>query len=115
MNWNQLTTLSQLDAIVKESKENTVLIFKHSTRCSISRTSLNRLERNWKQEEVGNTKPYYLDLISYRDISNAIADTFGVEHQSPQVLIIENGKAVYNQSHLSIDFNAIKEALPIKN
>jgi bacillithiol system protein YtxJ len=117
MNWNQLKTLNQLDSIIEESKENAIVIFKHSTRCSISSTSLNRLERNWKQEEVGNTKPYYLDLISYRDLSNAIVDTFGVEHQSPQVLIIENGKAVYNQSHLAIDYNTIKEALlnPIKN
>ena len=111
MTWNELTSIDQLDQLVDESKERPVLIFKHSTRCSISSTSLGRLERNWKVEEVGAVKPYYLDLISFREISNLIAQKFEVEHQSPQILVIENGKCVFDRSHLEIDYASIKNRL----
>lgn len=108
MNWNYLERTEQLNDIVNESSHNTILIFKHSTRCNISRAALDRLERNWKEAEVPNVKPYFLDLLSYRNISNAIAEQFNVEHQSPQVLIIRNGKSVYDNSHYGIDFSEIK-------
>jgi len=111
MNWNALQQIDQLTDLVKESAEKKILIFKHSTRCSISRATLDRLERNWKESEVPDVKPYFLDLLTYRELSNAIADHFGVEHQSPQVLIINHGKLVYDRSHFDIDFNQIKFAL----
>lgn len=109
MNWNPLNHPNQLNQLIRESDTETVLIFKHSTSCSISRATLDRLERNWKDEEVPNVKPYLLDLLSYRAISNAIADQFQVEHQSPQILIIQNGKSVYDNSHYGIDFDQIKK------
>ncbi len=104
MNWNILTEISQLEDIKKESYNYPVLLLKHSTTCSISGTSLNRLERNWKQEKVGDLKPYYLDLLRYRSVSNEIATVFNVEHQSPQVLVIQNGECVYHASHFEISF-----------
>ena len=104
MNWNKLTEVSQLQTIKEESFNYPILILKHSTTCSISGTSLNRLERNWKQEKVGELKPYYLDLLRYRPISSEIASMFKVEHQSPQVLVIQNGECVYNASHFDISF-----------
>ncbi|HEY9007531.1 bacillithiol system redox-active protein YtxJ [Ohtaekwangia sp.] len=111
MNWSTLNTLTQLEQIKEESKANPVVIFKHSTRCSISRTVLDRLERNWKHEDLGHVKAYYLDLISYREVSNQIAEQFEIEHESPQVLIISQGKAVYDQSHLGIDYNQLRQEL----
>jgi bacillithiol system protein YtxJ len=80
------------------------MILKHSTTCSISGTALHRLERNWNQEKVGELKPYYLDLLRFRPISAEIASIFNVEHQSPQVLIIQNGECIYNASHFDISF-----------
>jgi len=119
MNWIKLTNKSQLDTIQAESIKEHVVIFKHSTSCSISRTALDRLERNWKDGELANVKPYYLDLLSYREISNTIADRFHVEHQSPQVLIIKNGQSVYDKSHFDISFasiqNELKAITPVKN
>lgn len=109
MNWNYLEHSDQLNQIITESSDTSIMIFKHSTRCHISRATLDRLERNWKDVEVPNVKPYFLDLISYRSISNAIADQFQVEHQSPQVLIIRNGKSVYDNSHYGIAFEDIRE------
>ncbi|HEY5748286.1 MAG TPA: bacillithiol system redox-active protein YtxJ [Chryseolinea sp.] len=111
MKWSELKSPQQVDQILEESKEKAVLIFKHSTRCSVSRMALDRLERNWNESEMGHLKPYFLDLINYRDISNRIADQFQVEHESPQVLIIEKGAAVYDESHMGIDYRAIRDAL----
>ncbi len=119
MNWTELKTATQLEALRIESKNQTVIIFKHSTTCSISRTALNRLERNWKEEEMTSVKPYYLDLLSYREISRSIADLFDVEHQSPQVIVLKNGEAIFHKSHFDIEFASIKNAAltttPIKN
>lgn len=111
MNWNSLQTADQLSVLIQESSERKILIFKHSTRCSISRATLDRLERNWRDQEVTDVKSYFLDLLAYRELSNTVADQFNVEHQSPQLLIISNGKSVYDRSHFDIDFNHIKEAL----
>jgi bacillithiol system protein YtxJ len=109
--WTELKDEAQLEGIREESKENFVLIFKHSTRCSISRAALDRLERNWKSDRAGSIKTYYLDLLSYRNISNQIAENFGVEHESPQVLVVKDGKPMHVRSHLSIGFDEICEAL----
>lgn len=109
MNWNYLNHADQLNNLIDESATQHILIFKHSTRCSISRATLDRLERNWKDADVPNLKPYFLDLITYRNVSNAVAEKFDVEHESPQVLIIRKGKSVYDTSHLGIDFREIKE------
>jgi bacillithiol system protein YtxJ len=108
MNWNALTDEKQLAAIKDESNTQPILIFKHSTTCSISRATLDRLERNWKEEEMATLKPYFLDLLSYRSVSNQVAEVFAIEHQSPQVLIIANGKAIYNNSHFGIEYKNLK-------
>jgi bacillithiol system protein YtxJ len=104
--WVTLTEMSQLDEVLEESKTQTVFIYKHSTRCSISSMAMNRLERSWT-EEGNKVKAYYLDLIRYRDISNAVAEKFGVYHESPQIIIIKNGATVHNDSHMSISFDDI--------
>jgi bacillithiol system protein YtxJ len=109
MNWNQLSDISQLETIKEESFKQPVLILKHSTTCSISGTALNRLERNWKQEKVGDLKPYYLDLLRNRNISNEIASIFDIEHQSPQVLLIKDGVCIYSATHFDISFAELEE------
>lgn len=100
--WNHLTDIKQLDEVAELSKEKAVLLFKHSTRCSISSMAISRLQREWGETEV---VPYYLDLIAHRDISNEIANKFDVFHQSPQAIVIKNGKAVYDASHSGINFS----------
>ena len=107
MNWLKLETLEQLKAIKENSIENRVLIFKHSTRCSISQMALTRLERDWQSAEMGEVKSYYLDLIKHRDLSNHIAEEFSVQHESPQVLVIENGQAIYDRSHNDIRYTEL--------
>lgn len=99
--WRKLTDLGQLNEIVDLSNEKAVLIFKHSTRCSISRFALKQFENEFDLEE--KITPYFLDLLNYRDVSNEIANRFDVFHQSPQILLIKNGKAIFSTSHDDID------------
>jgi bacillithiol system protein YtxJ len=111
MNWNELKALDQLEEIKKESAEKLVLIFKHSTRCNVSRMTLDRLERQWQASALPNVMIFYLDLLRFRDISNAVAEQFNVEHHSPQVLLISNGKSVLDLSHFEIDLDAIRKSV----
>ena len=104
MNWNKLEDISDIDKINNLSKEHKVLLFKHSTRCSISSSALNRLERNWKDEDSEKLRPYYLDLLKHRNVSNAIAELYAIEHQSPQVLVIKDGKCIYTETHYGISY-----------
>jgi bacillithiol system protein YtxJ len=113
MQWIELNSVTQLEEIKKESEGSPVLIFKHSTRCSTSRMSLDRLERNWNEKESNGMRAYFLDLLHYRNISNLIAELFGVEHESPQVILVVKGKAVLDLSHFEIDFNHISRAIKI--
>ena len=108
MKWIALRELNQIDKIIEESTEHRILIFKHSTSCSTSRMVLDRMERSWMEEEMVNVKPYFLDLLSFRSLSNAVAQKFDVDHQSPQVLIIEKGESIYTESHFGIDYKNLK-------
>ena len=100
--WHVLAKMDQLDALVEESKNKPVAIFKHSTRCGISRGVLKMFERNYTLND-DQLKLYFLDLLQNRDISNQIATRFGVQHESPQLLVIKDGKVVHHHSHHAID------------
>lgn len=106
MNWNTITSIDQLAQIKERSFQTPQVIFKHSTRCSISSMILNRLERSTAPEQV---QFYYLDLLTYRSISDQIATDFAVYHESPQVLLIKNGECVYDESHHGISMDEIAE------
>ncbi len=113
MEWIPLINKEQLNEIkTKSAPENNgaVLVFKHSTRCSISSMALSRLERQWNVE-AGKLPTYYLDLLNYRDLSGLLAQEFNVEHQSPQVLLIKSGVCVYNQSHNGISMTDLQSYL----
>jgi bacillithiol system protein YtxJ len=109
IDWNPLTDLGQLDEIVATSHTKPVLIFKHSTTCSISRMALKNFENEFDIKQ--QITPYFLDLLNYRAVSNEIASRFNVVHQSPQIVLIKDGIAVYNTSHENIDATILKEKL----
>ncbi|CAH8283270.1 bacillithiol system protein YtxJ [Mariniflexile fucanivorans] len=100
--WIQLTTLEQLQEIETKSSTKTQVIFKHSTRCGISRMVLKQFEADFYLTE-DHLDLYYLDLLNYRDISNEIAMKFKVLHESPQLLVIKNGETVTYESHGGIN------------
>ncbi len=104
VDWVKLETPDQLNAIKEGSNDKTVLIFKHSTRCSVSVMTLSRLERDWQSMDMKAVTAYYLDLLNHRELSNAVAHDFGVPHESPQVMLIRNGQAFYDRSHVDIQY-----------
>ncbi len=101
LKWNFVTSPQEVEAIVERSRELPCLIFKHSTRCSISSIAKFRLENEWNFGEQ-DVAIYFVDLIAYRPVSQQVADTFQVEHESPQVLLIKDGRCIYHASHLDI-------------
>lgn len=112
MKWLPLTDPSGLDRIRSLSAQKPQLIFKHSTRCSISVMAKSRLERGPVSDNIDY---HYLDLLNYREISNKIAEDFSVHHESPQVLLIVNGECIYEESHNGIDAeDIVREGFRIK-
>ncbi len=110
--WIPFQDLGQLNEIINNSHEKPIIIFKHSTRCSVSRMALKQFENEFDVETLHcNVSTYLLDLLEYRPISNEIASRFGVFHQSPQLLLIKDGKSVYDVSHSDIDAEALKRKL----
>lgn len=105
-NWKILNEVSQLDQILQDSFQKPVILFKHSTTCGISAGAKHRLETEWEinPEEVDF---YYLDLLTYRPISNLIAEKLGVRHESPQIILVKNGEAVADTSHHAISGNVV--------
>jgi bacillithiol system protein YtxJ len=101
MNWNKLESESDLSNLLEQSLKNPsryFLIFKHSTRCPVSAMALNRLEKKASELEI-QFAPYFIDLLAFRNVSDKIAIEFKVKHESPQVLLIKEGKCFYNTSH----------------
>jgi bacillithiol system protein YtxJ len=114
--WNELLDLRQWKNLLENSSKNKpVIVFKHSTRCSISQMALDRWNRGWKSEWNDQAEIWYLDLISHRDISNAIAADTGVVHESPQALLLEDGKVSLVETHQAIRAEHFIGALSSKN
>ena len=106
--WKNLTEEAQIQKIVELSHEKPQLIFKHSTRCSISIMAKSRMDSEWNLE---NVEPWYLDLLSYRNVSNAVASQLGVNHESPQAILLKDGVVVFDCSHNAISIRRLAEAL----
>ncbi|MEO7313301.1 MAG: bacillithiol system redox-active protein YtxJ [Chitinophagaceae bacterium] len=111
MNWIELNDEGQVSLIKEKSKEAPQVIFKHSTRCAVSSVAKNRLERGEQPEGIDF---YFLDLIRHRNISQKIAADFSVFHESPQILLIQNGECVYDESHSGISMSEIEEQAGLK-
>lgn len=102
MEWTPLVDVAQLDAIDQLSKEQPVLIFKHSTQCSISQGALGRMDAGDPAAGAIGSPSFYLDLLAYRSVSNAVEARYGIRHESPQVLVIRDGRCVFHTSHRAI-------------
>ncbi|MGZ4047785.1 MAG: bacillithiol system redox-active protein YtxJ [Bacteroidia bacterium] len=113
MNWLMLVTEEQLIEINRLSQSadiSGVIIFKHSSRCSISSMALNRLERSWNLSDK-HIPAYFLDILTHRPLSNAVSGMYGINHESPQLLLIKNGKCIYSASHSNIFIADIQSAM----
>ena len=108
-NWKNMVNEAELQQIIDQSTNKPAFIFKHSTSCGISVGAKSRLETfDIDSEKVDF---YYLDLLEYRNISNKIAEDLNVVHQSPQVILVKDGKAVWSITHHAISAEALQNAL----
>tara|TARA_B110001450_G_scaffold218882_1_gene213580 strand:- start:119 stop:511 length:393 start_codon:yes stop_codon:yes gene_type:complete len=101
LSWTPLISVEEINTIKEISKNQSILIFKHSTRCGISRMIIKQFESLFNEENK-QLKVYYLDLLNFREVSSKLSEVFQVIHQSPQLLVIKNGISVYNESHYEI-------------
>lgn len=107
MVWSILENEIQLQQVIQSSYTKPQAIFKHSTRCAISSIAQNRIERCADD----SIEFHHLDLLSQRGLSNIIAEKLSVYHESPQVLLLQNGECIYDESHNAIDFFELKNAI----
>lgn len=107
--WKLIESESDLKKAIETSENKTVAIFKHSTRCFISKTVLKNFEAELRDKENNDAEFYFLDLIAYRAISNKIAEDFNVRHESPQLIVLENGSVKNSASHQDISLSQITE------
>lgn len=110
MNWKSLQSEAQVKEIIERSKSVPCLIFKHSLTCPISSMAKHRVEGKWDFEH-DEIEAYYLDLLNHRNVSNAVASTFNIPHESPQILLIQDGHCIFDTSHLDITVEGIRRQL----
>ena len=108
MKWRALNAVDEINQLIADSYQHPVAIFKHSTRCGTSSLAKSRLEKSWDLQDE-HLPIYLLDLIAHRDVSNELATKFQVRHESPQLLLIKDGKSIYDASHLYISVAEIKQ------
>lgn len=108
--WKELTTTDQIEHIKAVSKSKPVAILKHSSRCGVSSSVLNRLKEGW-DISADQLEFYFLDLIAYREVSGAVEDTFNVRHESPQLMVIKNEKVIFQRSHFDIKMKELKNVV----
>lgn len=106
--WNRLTSVNQLIEIEKESFHQPIAIFKHSTRCGTSSMALRQFESQFETDNT-SVKLYFLDLLSFKDISNEIAIRFQVFHESPQLIVLKDGNTIHHSSHHQIDASLLEQ------
>ena len=110
MQWNHLEQVGDLSALERKSSEHPVLVFKHSKRCGLSHEVRDQLEEHWTVSDDA-ISCYQLDILTYRPVSNAIEERWGIPHQSPQAIVLYDGEVVYNNSHRAITAESIMNAL----
>lgn len=112
ISWNHLSSLQQLQEAIQNSDSTPVVLFKHSTRCGVSSMALNRLDSS---EDLAKSSAnfYFIDLLAFREISQAVSEEFHIQHESPQLIIVKNGQARYHASHSDIRPNTLLEQIAI--
>jgi bacillithiol system protein YtxJ len=111
--WEPLESVDQLDNVIKNSTLKPKVIFKHSTRCGISRMVLRQFENGFEKNDDEVTF-YFLDLLNYKEVSAAVASKLNVVHQSPQVIILYNNEILHTESHQGIDIKKVQQIVTNK-
>lgn len=109
--WILLENKSQLEELESRSEEKLGVLFKHSPRCLVSRMALNMFQKNFEQEWTGRANLYIVDVLKSRAVSKEIEERFGIRHESPQLILLKDGKVVLHRSHSGIAARSITSFL----
>jgi bacillithiol system protein YtxJ len=111
----QLQHIEQLDRLLSESHTRPLLLFKHSFSCGVSAEALDELIDHLNADIVaaGVPDPRYaiVTVQTHRDVSNAVSTKLGVRHETPQALLIRDGRVIWSASHFRVTAEAMKKAL----
>lgn len=107
----KITSQAELDHAFRESAERPVVIFKHSLICPVSTAGLNEYVDFLGQQASGRALFTLIEIQNARDVSNAVSEATGVQHESPQALVLSGGKAVWHASHWDISAQSLTAAL----
>jgi bacillithiol system protein YtxJ len=108
--WNDLDDTSQIEAIISASEYHPQLIYKHSSRCSVCFFAKKQIE-DIPEDLREQVDLHFIDVISWREVSNTIAKEFSIKHESPQLLVLCDGEVVWSGSHRSIQSDTITDKL----
>lgn len=110
-----LERVDELDRLLSESHTRPLLVFKHSYTCGVSAEALDELidHLNAEFDASGGPDPRYamVTVQTHREVSNAVTARLGVRHETPQALLIKNGRVVWAASHFRVTADAVRKAL----
>jgi bacillithiol system protein YtxJ len=107
----RLTAIDQVDALLRESAAHPVLVFKHSLTCGTSAQALEELAAHLERGEGPHANYALVTVQTHRDVSTAISTKLGIRHETPQALLIMDGRVVWNASHFRVTADAITKAI----
>lgn len=110
-NYQELLSINALDALLQTSHQQPVLFFKHSNTCPISSRALGEFEKYLTTAAQTGIKHALIVVQKARDVSNKLAAVTGIEHESPQAILVRDGKAVWDESHFKLKSDVIAVAI----
>ena len=111
MEWIELNSNAKFENALVASENSPIVIFKHSSVCSLSSVALSRLERSWKEDEMAGVRFYFLSVVANRDLCRHIQEVMNVRHESPQILLVRQGQCTYNTSHWAISYEKLRNEI----
>lgn len=110
MDWKQVLREEDVDELLDRSAEKAQILYKHSNRCATCFFAKKNIENIGS--ELKNKAEYHLiDVIGQRSLSLHIQDKLGIQHESPQMFIIDKGQVVWSGSHHQVTAEPIKTHL----
>lgn len=103
--------VASLDAAIAESRERPVLLFKHSRHCGTSFEALDELQAHIDGARPGSAAYKVITVQTHRPVSDAVSQRFGIRHETPQAILLRDGKVIWNASHFRITASQIEQAL----
>src|SRR5829696_4905944 len=106
-----LNDVQSLDAAIAESRERPVLLFKHSRHCGVSCEALDELQSHIDARVEATVAYKMITVQTHRPVSDAVSQRLGLRHETPQAILLKDGKVVWNASHFRITANQLDQVL----